>query len=88
MNQKTTYTEAEIISKVDRIMIEEFEAEPEQLRPEAKLREDLGMDSLDGVDLVVALEMAFGFRIPEDQARGIRTLADVHDRLRSNIGTP
>ena len=70
---------------VRRVMIDEFEAEQDQLRPEARLREDLGLDSLDGVDLVVALEAAFGFRIPEQEARGIRTLGDVHERIRSHV---
>ncbi len=73
---------------VNRVMIDEFEAEREQLSPEAHLRDDLGMDSLDGVDLVVALEMAFGFRIPEQDARAIRTLGDAHDRIRENVGSP
>ena len=74
-----------IIETVNRVMMEEFEATPDKLRPEARLRDDLGMDSLDGVDLVVALEVAFGFRIPEQQARGIRTLGDVYERIRSHV---
>ena len=72
---------------VNHVMIDEFEAEREQLNAETHLRDDLGMDSLDGVDLVVALEMAFGFRIPEQEARGIRKLGDVYDRIRENVGT-
>jgi acyl carrier protein len=75
-----------IVETVNRVMIEEFEATPDKLRPESRLRDDLGLDSLDGVDLVVALEVAFGFRIPEQQARGIRTLGDVYDRIRSHLG--
>jgi acyl carrier protein len=72
---------------VDRIMVTEFEAEPQALHPESRLREDLGLDSLDGVDLVVALEVAFGFRIAEGDARGIRTLGDVYERIRSHLGS-
>jgi len=75
-----TFTKDEIVATIHRIMIDEFEAEEELLRPDAELK-DLGLDSLDGVDLVVALEMAFGFRIPEQEARGIRTLGDVHERI-------
>lgn len=74
-----------IVETVNRVMTEEFEATPDKLRPEARLRDDLGMDSLDGVDLVVALEVAFGFRIPEQQARGIRTLGDVYERIRAHV---
>ena len=66
-------------------MVEEFEADEELLTPEARLREDLGLDSLDGVDLVIALEAAFGFRIGEEEIRGIKTLGDVHDRIRARL---
>lgn len=87
MGQPTAFTSQEIVTIVNRIMIEEFEAEREDLTPTANLRTDLGLDSLDAVDLVVALEVAFGFRIPEQEARGIRTLGDVHERIRTQIGT-
>ena len=86
MGQPTAFTSQEIVTIVNRIMIEEFEAEREDLLPAANLRTDLGLDSLDAVDLVVALEVAFGFRIPEQEARAIRTLGDVHERIRKNIG--
>ena len=86
MSEQATYTSDEILTMVNRVMIDEFEAERDQLNEQAHLRDDLGMDSLDGVDLVVALEMAFGFRIPEQDARGIRTLGDVYDRIRENVG--
>jgi len=75
----------QIIAVVNRLMVEEFEAEEEQLRPDARLREDLGLDSLDGVDLVIALEAEFGFRIREEEIRGIKTLKDVHDRIESHL---
>ena len=86
MGQQTTYTTHEIVTIVNRIMIEEFEVERESLVPTAQLRTNLGLDSLDGVDMVVALEMAFGFRIPEQEARAIRTLGDVHERIREQLG--
>jgi len=82
MSPDATFSPEGMIAAVNRVMVEEFEAEEEQLRPEAKLREDLGLDSLDGVDLVIALEVAFGFRISEDEIRGIETLGDVYDRVR------
>lgn len=41
----------------------------------------MGLDSLDGVDLVMALEKAFRVRIPEQEARSIRTLADIYARV-------
>ncbi len=75
----------EIRSKVDTIMIEEFECEPETLKPEARLGDDLDMDSLDGVDLVVALEKAFQCRIPEEEARKIETLGDIYSKVESGL---
>ncbi|MHC4973276.1 MAG: phosphopantetheine-binding protein [Planctomycetota bacterium] len=84
MGNSTKLTTEEIVEVVNRVVVEEFEAEGE-LRPETHLREDLGMDSLDGVDLVVALEVAFGFRIAEEEARGIRTLGDVYERIQRRV---
>ena len=74
----------EIISTVNRVVAEEFEAEPDVLVAESRLREDLGLDSLDAVDLVVALELAFGYRIPEQDVKDIRTLGDIYDRIQAH----
>jgi len=75
----------EIQSKVDRIMIDEFEVDAAELSRDAQLRQDLDLDSLDGVDLIVALEKTFQCRIPEDEAREIRTLGDVYDRIHTRL---
>ncbi|MHC5054331.1 MAG: acyl carrier protein [Planctomycetota bacterium] len=69
------------MSLVDKIFIEEFEVPEEALKPEAKFAEDLDLDSLDGVDLVVALEKAFGCRIAEEDARAMRTLGQIYDYI-------
>ncbi len=74
-------TPSEIYLTIDGIMIEEFECEAGDLKPEAKLGEDLGLDSLDGVDLVVALEKALKCRLNEDEVRGIQTLGDIYERV-------
>ena len=75
----------DIEEQIDRIMIEEFEAEPEKLHREASLIKDLDLDSLDGVDLVVALEKTFHCRIPEGEAKTIRTLGDIYDKVRASL---
>ena len=75
----------EIRSAVEKIMTDEFEVEPEALVPDASLNEDLDLDSLDGVDLVVALEKTFDCRIPEEEARGIRTLGDIYRRVEAGV---
>lgn len=65
-------------SVVTETLVAEFELEKDQIVPAARLREDLGLDSLDGVDLIVALEKSLNVRIPEGDARQIRTVADIH----------
>ena len=71
-----------VIERVRKIvtetMVSEFELEASKIVPEAKLREDLGLDSLDGVDLIVALEKALNVRIPETDARQMRTVGDIY----------
>jgi len=74
-------TPEQIQSKVNRIMVDEFEVEADALSADAHLKDDLDLDSLDGVDLIVALEKLFQCRIPEEEARGIRTLGDVYQRV-------
>lgn len=74
----------EIIEAVHGILTEGFEIEPELLQTGALLRDDLGLDSLDAVDLVVAIEKRFGIRIQEAEARQMRTIDDIYgyvDRL-------
>ncbi len=68
-----------VIEKVHEIFIGGFEVDEELLKGEAKLGDDLGLDSLDGVDLVVALEREFGCQIPEDTARSMACLQDIYD---------
>jgi acyl carrier protein len=71
----------DIVSQVNKIMIEGFEVDSDLLTPEAQLKDDLGLDSLDGVDLVVALEKTFGCRIAEEDARQIKSLQDIYSHI-------
>jgi acyl carrier protein len=72
-------TEQEIIEKTNKVFEESFEIEKERLVPEAHIFTDLGLDSLDIVDLIVALQNAFGVRIrAEEKVREIRTLQDIY----------
>lgn len=80
-------TTEEIIAKVDEILVEEFELDEESVVPEASLREDLDLDSLDAVDLIVALEKAFGFRIDEKVVVEMRTVGDIHAYIRDHFGS-
>jgi acyl carrier protein len=74
----------EIINKVNKVFEESFEIEKERLVPEAHIFTDLGLDSLDIVDLVVALQNAFGVKIRnEERVRDIRTLQDIYQFISS-----
>ena len=69
----------EITDKINQVFEESFEIEKGKLQPQANIFEDLGLDSLDVVDLVVALQQKFGIKIRDDQRlRDIRTLEDVY----------
>ncbi len=72
-------TEEEIIKITNSVFEEFFEIEKERLHPGAHIIDDLGLDSLDIVDLVVALQEKFGVNIRnEERVRKIRTLLDVY----------
>jgi acyl carrier protein len=72
-------TDVEIRKIVDGALAEEFELDLERLRPEASFKDDLGLDSLDAVDMVVVLEQEFKFKIKKDESfLAIRTLGDLH----------
>jgi len=69
-----------IREKVTRALVEEFELDPAKMTPEARLKEDLGLDSLDLVDMVIVLEDACGRKIKDKAALSkIATLGDVED---------
>ncbi len=69
---------------INRVLEEEFEIDAERLVPDAALFTDLELDSLDVVDLIVALEQAFGIKIRAEAAqtfRDIRTVNDLYDAI-------
>jgi len=77
MNQEIT--ENEIIAMTNQVFEESFEIETEKLQPKMNIFEDLGLDSLDIVDLIVALQQKFGVKIRNDErVRNIRTLEDIY----------
>ena len=65
--------------KIKQVFIEKFEIEPEKLQPEARIFEDLELDSLDIVDLVTGLQHTFGIFLRENkELLQIRTIADIY----------
>ena len=74
-------TRTEIDEKVKQFLIEDFEIEEEVITPDAKLKEDLGVDSLDFVDIVVIVEKLFGFKIVPEELAGVSTLRQFCDYI-------
>ncbi len=67
---------ASIADKVKEIVVQQLGVSPDQVSPEAKFIEDLGADSLDQVELVMALEEEFGADIPDEDAEKLATVGD------------
>jgi acyl carrier protein len=63
--------------RVKEIIVEQLGVNPDQVTPEAKFIEDLGADSLDTVELVMAFEEEFGAEIPDEDAEKMQTVGDV-----------
>ncbi len=70
--------------KVKEIIAKELEVDVKQLTPEAKFIEDLGADSLDIVELVMALEEEFGVDIPDEDADKLKTVGDAMKYLQEH----
>jgi len=68
-----------IQEKVKGIIVEQLGVTAEQATPEAKFIEDLGADSLDTVELVMAFEEEFGIEVPDEEAEKLVTVGDVSD---------
>ncbi len=77
----------EVIKMVNEVFEEYFEVEKENLKEDKNLFMDLGLDSLDIVDLIVALQKKFGVKIRDnEQVRDIRTLGDIYEFILSVKG--
>jgi acyl carrier protein len=78
-NTKRTNFMAEksIEEKVKDIIVEQLGVNPEQVTPQASFIEDLGADSLDIVELVMAFEEEFGVEVPDEDAEKLQTVGDV-----------
>lgn len=75
----------EIVEKINRFLIEDIEIEEEILKPEATLKDDLKIDSLDYVDIAVMVEDSFGFKIKPEDMRNVITLSDFYDFIDSKL---
>lgn len=75
-----------IESKVKEFLLEDLEIDEENIFPEAKLKEDMGIDSLDYVDIVVIVEKNFGFKIKAEEMANVKTMSQFCDYIESKVG--
>ena len=68
-----------VVEKVNDFLIDEFELEQEQLVPDALMKDDLDIESLDFVDIAVIIEKEFGLKVTSEQMIKIRKLDDLYD---------
>lgn len=66
-----------IQEKVTEIIVEQLGVSADQVKPESKMIEDLGADSLDAVELVMAVEEEFGIEVPDDEAEKLISVGDI-----------
>lgn len=74
--------EKSVEQKVTEIIVEQLGVNPEQVTPKASFIEDLGADSLDIVELVMAFEEEFGVEVPDEEAEKLQTVQDVIDYIK------
>jgi acyl carrier protein len=75
----------EIFEKVKKIVVEQLEVDPETVKPEASFANDLGADSLDTVELVMALEEEFDIEIPDEVAEQIDTVGKAVEHISATV---
>lgn len=78
-------TRKEIEEKVKEFLINDIEIDEDKIFPEAKLKDDLGIDSLDFVDIVVIVNNRFGFKIKQEEMIGIDTLSKFCDYIETKV---
>ena len=72
--------------QVKEVMVETLNCEEENIKPDALLEEDLEIDSLDAVELVLALEEKFGVKIPDEELGELKTVKDIVNCLEKYRG--
>jgi acyl carrier protein len=77
--------EQDLIKKINKLLIEEIEIDEDQLAPTADLKKDLGIDSLDFVDLFVIIENNFGFKMKAEEMTDVKSLQDFYDYIYKRI---
>lgn len=75
----------ELFAKVKEVIVDQLSVEEDDVSADASFFDDLGADSLDIVELVMALEDSFGISIPDEDAESIKTVGDAVDYIAANM---
>ena len=74
-----------IEERIKNFLVDEMEINPSKIHPDARLKEDMGIDSLDYVDIVVIVEKAFGFKIKPEEMANVKTLSQFCDYIEGKV---
>lgn len=74
-------TKADVIKAINNFLTEEFEIEEAQIKPFARLKDDLGLESLDFVDIAVIVQKEFGLTLKGEEMTAIKTLNDLYEYI-------
>ncbi|MDO6758582.1 acyl carrier protein [Tamlana sp. 2_MG-2023] len=74
-----------IVEKINDFLVDEFEVDADAITPEANLKETLDLDSLDFVDLVVAIESNFGVKLKGEDFINVNTLEDFYNLIENKL---
>ena len=75
----------EIVEKINIFLVDEFEVDSDVIQPDANLKDTLGLDSLDYVDLVVSIDANFGIKLVEVDFVGIVTFQNFYDLIENKL---
>ncbi len=79
-------TKTDVFERVKKVIVEQLSVDEDQVKAEASFTNDLGADSLDTVELVMAFEEEFGTEIPDEEAEKIQTVGDAVKFIEKNLG--
>ncbi len=74
-----------LVERVRRLVSDQLGIDPAEMQPNASILEDLGADSLDVVELVMAIEEAFDIEISDEEAESMRTIGDVEQYVTGRV---
>ncbi len=78
-------TTSPVFDRVKKVIVEQLSVDEAEVTPEASFTQDLGADSLDTVELVMAFEEEFGLEIPDEEAEKIQTVQDAVSHIEKNV---